>query len=151
MHVSVIDNWYFMASSVVVLTIVGGLITDKIIEPRLGQWQGNSDEKLQTLTESQRFGLRIAGVDAFIVAIALMVIPENGILRDPINHTVMPSPFIKGIVPLIILFSLSSRWHGIATRTIRRQADLPHLMIEPMKEMAGFIVMVFPRAVCRHV
>ncbi|MFP1495990.1 AbgT family transporter [Escherichia coli] len=44
MHVSVIDNWYFMASSVVVLTIVGGLITDKIIEPRLGQWQGNSDE-----------------------------------------------------------------------------------------------------------
>lgn len=40
-----------------------------------------------------------------------MVIPENGILRDPINHTVMPSPFIKGIVPLIILFfSLLSRW-----------------------------------------
>lgn len=39
-----------------------------------------------------------------------MVIPQNGILRDPINHTVMPSPFIKGIVPLIILFSLLSRW-----------------------------------------
>jgi len=77
MHVSVIDNWYFMASSVVVLTIVGGLITDKIIEPRLGQWPGNSDEKLQTLTESQRFGLRIAGVVSllFIAAIALMVIP----------------------------------------------------------------------------
>lgn len=51
----------------------------------------------------------------------------------------MPSPFIKGIVPLIILFSLLSRWLGIATRTIRRQADLPHLMIEPMKEMAGFV------------
>ena len=26
MHVSVIDNWYFMASSVVLLTLVGGLI-----------------------------------------------------------------------------------------------------------------------------
>ncbi|HCO0409321.1 TPA: p-aminobenzoyl-glutamate transporter [Escherichia coli] len=149
MHVSVIDNWYFMASSVVVLTIIGGLITDKIIEPRLGQWQGNSDEKLQTLTESQRFGLRIAGVVSllFIAAIALMVIPQNGILRDPINHTVMPSPFIKGIVPLIILFFfVVSLAYGIATRTIRRQADLPHLMIEPMKEMAGFIVMVFPLA-----
>ncbi|EOT3333230.1 AbgT family transporter, partial [Escherichia coli] len=80
-------------------------------------------------------------------AIALMVIPENGILRDPINHTVMPSPFIKGIVPLIILFFfVVSLAYGIATRTIRRQADLPHLMIEPMKEMAGFIVMVFPLA-----
>lgn len=71
MHVSVIDNWYFMASSVVVLTIVGGLITDKIIEPRLGQWQGNSDEKLQTLTESQRFGLRIAGVVSLLLLLRL--------------------------------------------------------------------------------
>ena len=59
----------------------------------------------------------------------------------------MPSPFIKGIVPLIILFFfVVSLAYGIATRTIRRQADLPHLMIEPMKEMAGFIVMVFPLA-----
>ena len=55
MHVSVIDNWYFMASSVVVLTIVGGLITDKIIEPRLGQWQGNSDEKLADIDRKSAF------------------------------------------------------------------------------------------------
>jgi aminobenzoyl-glutamate transport protein len=46
----VIDNWYFMATSVIVLTLVGGLITDKLVEPRLGQWQGSRDEKLQTLT-----------------------------------------------------------------------------------------------------
>lgn len=61
MHVSVIDNWYFMASSVIVLTIVGGLITDKIIEPRLGKWEGRSDEKLEILSKEQRFGLRVAG------------------------------------------------------------------------------------------
>ncbi len=51
------------------------------------------------------------------------------------------------LVPLIILFFfVVSLAYGIATRTIRHQADLPHLMIEPMKEMAGFIVMVFPLA-----
>ena len=149
LHVSVIDNWYFMATSVIVLTLVGGLITDKLVEPRLGQWQGGSDETLQTLTAEQRFGLRVAGVAAllFVAVIALMVIPENGILRDPIKHTVMPSPFIKGIVPLIIFFFfVVSLAYGIATGKIRRQADLPQLMIEPMKEMAGFIVMVFPLA-----
>ena len=149
LHVSVIDNWYFMATSVIVLTLVGGLITDKLVEPRLGQWQGDSDETLQTLTAEQRFGLRVAGVAAllFVAVIALMVIPENGILRDPIKHTVMPSPFIKGIVPLIIFFFfVVSLAYGIATGKIRRQADLPQLMIEPMKEMAGFIVMVFPLA-----
>ncbi|WP_303702351.1 AbgT family transporter, partial [Pseudomonas aeruginosa] len=85
MHVSVIDNWYFMASSVIVLTIVGGLITDKIIEPRLGKWEGRSDEKLETLSKEQQFGLRVAGIVslAFIAVVALMVVPENGVLRDP--------------------------------------------------------------------
>jgi hypothetical protein len=74
-------------------------------------------------------------------------VPENGILRDPVKHTVLPSPFIQGIVPLIILFFfVVSLAYGIATGKIRRQADLPQLMIEPMKEMAGFIVMVFPLA-----
>ncbi|HBR5125689.1 TPA: p-aminobenzoyl-glutamate transporter, partial [Klebsiella pneumoniae] len=149
LHVSVIDNWYFMATSVIVLTLVGGLITDKLVEPRLGQWQGSRDEKLQTLTPGERFGLRIAGVATlvFVAVIALMVVPENGILRDPVQHTVMPSPFIKGIVPLIIFFFfVVSLAYGIATGKIRRQADLPQLMIEPMKEMAGFIVMVFPLA-----
>ncbi|STV09972.1 transporter [Klebsiella pneumoniae] len=83
----------------------------------------------------------------FVAVIALMVVPENGILRDPVQHTVMPSPFIKGIVPLIIFFFfVVSLAYGIATGKIRRQADLPQLMIEPMKEMAGFIVMVFPLA-----
>lgn len=149
LHVSVIDNWYFMATSVIVLTLVGGLITDKLVEPRLGQWQGSRDEKLQTLTPEERFGLRIAGVATlvFVAVVALMVVPENGILRDPVQHTVMPSPFIKGIVPLIIFFFfVVSLAYGIATGKIRRQADLPQLMIEPMKEMAGFIVMVFPLA-----
>ncbi|VFS18691.1 Aminobenzoyl-glutamate transport protein [Serratia liquefaciens] len=50
-------------------------------------------------------------------------------------------------MPLIIFFFfVVSLAYGIATGKIRRQADLPQLMIEPMKEMAGFIVMVFPLA-----
>lgn len=112
LHVSVIDNWYFMASSVIVLTLVGGLITDKLIEPRLGSWEGRSEDRLEALTAEQRFGLRVAGIASlvFIALVAIMVVPQNGILRDPVSHTVMPSPFIKGIVPLIIFSSASSRW-----------------------------------------
>jgi aminobenzoyl-glutamate transport protein len=107
LHVSVIDNWYFMASSVIVLTLVGGLITDKLIEPRLGTWEGRSEDRLEALTPEQRFGLRVAGIASlvFIALVAIMVVPQNGILRDPVTHTVMPSPFIKGIVPLIIFSS----------------------------------------------
>ncbi|MDQ7864760.1 AbgT family transporter [Peribacillus frigoritolerans] len=35
--VNVTDNWFFMATSVLVLTVVISLITDKFVEPRLGK------------------------------------------------------------------------------------------------------------------
>ncbi|MCO7263547.1 p-aminobenzoyl-glutamate transporter [Dickeya zeae] len=146
-HVSVIDNWFFMAASVVVLTIAGALLTDKFIEPRLPPYQGERDENLSRLTPEQNRGLRASGIAAlvFIAIAALLVVPEWGLLRDPVKHTVMPSPFIQGIVPLIIaFFFVVSIPYGVVTGQITSQNDLPKLMIDPMKGMAGFIVMVFP-------
>ncbi|WP_455811407.1 p-aminobenzoyl-glutamate transporter [Pseudomonas graminis] len=148
-HVSVIDNWFFMASSVIVLTIAGGLLTDKFVEPRLPAWQGNSEEKLSSLTPLQNRGLLMSGLAAvvFIALVALMVVPEGAMLRNPGSGSIIPSPFIQGIVPLIILFFfVVAITYGVATRQITRPDDVPALLIEPMKSMAGFIVMVFPLA-----
>ena len=40
--VTPVDNWYFNIVSVFVLTVVGALITEKIIEPRLGKYKGEA-------------------------------------------------------------------------------------------------------------
>lgn len=148
-HVSVIDNWFFMASSVIVLTFAGGLLTDKFVEPRLPAWQGNSEEKLASLTPLQNRGLLMSALAAvvFIGLVALMVVPEGAMLRNPASGAIIPSPFIQGIVPLIILFFfVVAITYGVATKQIARPDDVPALLIEPMKSMAGFIVMVFPLA-----
>ncbi|QXB58793.1 p-aminobenzoyl-glutamate transporter [Pantoea agglomerans] len=145
-HVSVIDNWFFMATSVIVLTIVGALLTDKFVEPRLPKWQGNG-EKLAALTPLENRGLRAAGIAAllFIALMALLVVPENAPLRNPASGAIIPSPFIQGIVPIIILFFfVVAIAYGVVTRQIRRPDDIPQLLVDPMKGMAGFIVMVFP-------
>ncbi|MCJ7924503.1 MAG: p-aminobenzoyl-glutamate transporter [Pantoea vagans] len=145
-HVSVIDNWFFMATSVIVLTIVGALLTDKFVEPRLPEWQGNG-EKLAALTPLENRGLRAAGIAAllFIAVMALLVVPEHAPLRNPATGAIIPSPFIQGIVPIIILFFfVVAIAYGVVTRQIRRPDDIPQLLVDPMKGMAGFIVMVFP-------
>ncbi len=147
LSVSVIDNWYFMSCSVILLTFVGAVITDKIIEPHLGMYQGNKDNTLQEITAEENRGLKASGIAAlmFIIVIAMMTVPQHGILRDPIQGTLIPSPFIKGIVPLIILFFVVvSLPYGYITGQIRSQSDIPRLLTEPMKTMAEFIVMVFP-------
>ncbi|ECQ8982644.1 AbgT family transporter [Salmonella enterica subsp. enterica] len=113
-HVSVIDNWFFMASSVIVLTTAGALLTDKFIEPRLSAWNGGNNDRLPPL-------------------------------RNPKTGGIIPSPFIHGIVPIIILFFfMVAIAYGAVTKQIRRADDIPQLLVDPMKSMAGFIVMVFP-------
>lgn len=147
MQVSVIDNWYFMATSVVVLTITGALLTDKFVEPRLPKWQSSVEDKIEALTPIENRGLKMSGIAAlvFIAVMALLVVPESAPLRDPQTGTVIPSPFIKGIVPIIIMFFFTiAITYGVTTKKIRRPDDIPNLLVDPMKNMAGFIVMVFP-------
>ncbi len=146
-QVSVIDNWYFMAASVILLTIVGAILTDKFVEPRLPVYQGARNEEMKKLTPEQNRGLMASGVAAliFIGLVALLVVPEAAPLRNPKTGGIIPSPFIQGIVPLIILFFfVISVPYGMVTKQIRSASDVPDLLVDPMKSMAGFIVMVFP-------
>ncbi len=146
-QVSVIDNWYFMAASVILLTIVGAVLTDKFVEPRLPVYQGERNEEMKKLTPEQNRGLMASGIVAlvFIALVALLVVPEAAPLRNPKTGGIIPSPFIQGIVPLIILFFfVISVPYGMVTKQIRSASDVPDLLVDPMKSMAGFIVMVFP-------
>ncbi|MDP9703960.1 UNVERIFIED_ORG: aminobenzoyl-glutamate transport protein [Rahnella aquatilis] len=146
-QVSVIDNWYFMAASVILLTIVGAILTDKFVEPRLPVYHGERNEEMKKLTPEQNRGLMASGIAAlvFIALVALLVVPEAAPLRNPKTGGIMPSPFIQGIVPLIILFFfVISVPYGMVTKQIRSASDVPDLLVDPMKSMAGFIVMVFP-------
>lgn len=146
-QVSVIDNWYFMAASVILLTIVGAILTDKFVEPRLPVYRGERNEEMKKLTPEQNRGLMASGIAAlvFIGLVALLVIPEAAPLRNPKTGGIIPSPFIQGIVPLIILFFfVISVPYGMVTKQIRSASDVPDLLVDPMKSMAGFVVMVFP-------
>lgn len=145
--VSVLDNWFFMSVSVLLLSAIIGFITDKFIEPKLGVYKGGDGKKLQDLTDQQKKALRAAGIAAlvFIAVMAILVVPEGALLRDPKKGTIVPSPFISGIVPVILLFFFTvAITYGIKVGAIKKQNDIPAMLEGPIKGMAGFIVMVFP-------
>lgn len=104
--VSVLDNWFFMTASVVMLTLLAGFITDKFVEPRLGKYEGNSQVRMEQVTKQQNKALKATGIAAliFIAVVVLAVAPHGALLRDPVTDSVMPSPFISGIIPIILLF-----------------------------------------------
>jgi aminobenzoyl-glutamate transport protein len=145
-HVSPLDNWFFMSASTFILAAVGAWITDKVIEPRLGVYQGEKQSRFEQLTEQENKALRAAGIAAliFVAVLALLVVPEGALLRDPKTGDILTSPFMKGIVPIILLFFITvSTTYGIKLGLIKDSKDVPRYMTEAVKDMSGFIVMVF--------
>ncbi|MGE7665186.1 AbgT family transporter [Ureibacillus composti] len=144
--VTPVDNWFFMSVSTFVLAILGGWITDKFVEPRLGTYNGNVKMSMEPFTDKEKRALKATGLTAlaFIAFLAFLVVPENGFLRDPETGGILSSPFIKGIIPIILIFFiLTSVVYGKVVGVIKSSADVPAFMTEMIKSMASFIVLVF--------
>src|SRR5699024_11627400 len=57
---------------------------------------------------------------------------------------IIPSPFIDGIVPIILIFFiLIGIAFGITTGKIKSTKDATYYMTESIKDMAGYIVLEF--------
>lgn len=144
--VTPVDNWYFVSFAVIVLSVVTTLITEKFVEPRLGTYQGGKALVLDKPSEQQLAALRTSGIAAalYIIILLCMVVPEGALLRNPETGTVLNSPLMKGIVPLLFLFFLTvGLTFGIKAGSIRTGDDAVHMMSEAVKGLAGFMVMVF--------
>ncbi len=140
-------NWYFMIASTFVVLFVGTWITEKIVEPRLGKYEGNAEKfAIQQLTKEESRALRWAGISMllFVALMAYTVIPENGLLRDPETGSVLRSPFFDGIIiGILLFFFIPSLVFGIIVKTIRNDKDMMKHIIKSMSGMGSYIVLVF--------
>lgn len=143
-------NWYFMLLSVPFLTIMGTWITEKIIEPRFPVEQDfqnhakNESQKYIVSPEAKR-ALKITAIFAlgFIVLLIATIYPDSSPLRNP-KGGLVPSPFLNGMIPIIMAFFIScSIVYGIFSKTIKTFDDLPILMTNALKNVGGYIVLVF--------
>lgn len=144
--VGITDNWFFIAASVFVISILGTIVTEKIVEPRLGKYKGEITEKVNTISDEEKRGLKFAGIALVvtIAAIALLVVPANGILRNPENGAILKSPFMDSIVIVItILFLIPGIAYGYGARTVDNSNKIVDLMGKSMSTMGGYIVLVF--------
>lgn len=144
--VSILSNWYIMAFSSIILSIVGTFVTLKYIEPRLGKYAGKKIIEKKELSVLEIKGLRWAGVTSLLYILLLVgaVFPKNSFLRNPITGSLLNSPLLNSIVPLILIFFLLvGITYGVITKKILSSADIPKYMTIAMKNMGGYIVLVF--------
>lgn len=145
-------NWYFMAFSTLLVTLLGWYVTDRIVEPQLGPYKADdldSDEAAMMsaeVTPLEKKGLIWAGVSFVILAIivALMVVPADGILRNQDTGAIANSPFFRSIVIFIfIFFAVPGIVYGIIVKKFTSDKDVINSMANSMSSMGLYLVIVF--------
>lgn len=148
-EVAVTANWYFMIASAIVLTIVGALVTDKVIEPRLGEYQGDYIADDEPLTEVEHRGLRnaVIALVIFVIVMGFLMIPENALLKtiDETTGEMSLSNFLSNglLFAIFLLFVIPGLTYGLTTGKIQNSSDFVKGMAESMSSMSGFIVIAF--------
>ncbi|NBD18563.1 MAG: AbgT family transporter [Cyanobacteria bacterium] len=147
--VNALANYYFMAVSTVLITLIGWYVTDWIIEPKLGTERETEISEPEELTILQRKGLRWAGyaLIAYLVCLALLTLPPEAVLRDPQTANLISSissPFMEGIVFLVALgFFFPGIAYGKVAGTLRTDRDVASAMSTAMSSMGYYLVLAF--------
>ena len=146
--VEVADNWFFLIVSTFLIAVVGTLVTEKIVEPRLGEYKGKSKiDKNIDLTAVEKRGLKFAGIASVLVIIVLgiLTLPKNAILRNAETGSLIENaPFMNSIVIIIaIVFFILGIAYGIGTGSIKNDKDVVKEMSKTMSTMGGYLVLVF--------
>ena len=141
-------NWYFMVVSTFLISGLGTVVTEKVVEPRLGAYvgPGHTDANTTTLAGAERRGLWYAAAAA-VAVIALLLwgtVPETGFLRDPQTGGLLRSPFMSGIVALIFFAGLVlGLAYGVGAGTVRNDSDVVKAMGKAMETLGVYLVLVF--------
>lgn len=146
-------NWYFMAASTFVITFLGYIITEKIVEPQLGVYNPDDaadkeilNAKAESLSALEKKGLAAAGLSVLLLGglLAWLVLPENAILRDPETGLIAGSPFLKGIVAFIfVFFAVPGYVYGKVVGSIKNANDAVDAMSNSIATLSLYIVLVF--------
>ena len=146
--VDVTGNWYFLIVSTFILTIVGTLVTEKIVIPNLGEYKGSYVHDDKPITDLEKKALRnsLIAILIFVVILILAMAPQNAILKEADKSGDINIQHFLGnglIFAILLLFLIPGVVYGKTVGKINSSNDLVEAMSQAMKSMSGFLVLAF--------
>ncbi|SDS35623.1 aminobenzoyl-glutamate transport protein [Nocardioides scoriae] len=143
--VTIASNWWISIATGILLPLAGGFLIDRVIEPRLPAYDVPDGDEHTRLDARERRGLLAAalvGLVLLVGAFTAWLVPGSPLRGE--GGDLVPSPFLDAIVPMLaILFLATGTTYGVVTRAVAKAADVPEMMTEAMRGLAGYVVFIF--------
>ncbi len=137
-------NLYFSTASTIAMSIVCTIITEQMVEPRLGEYRGarpTAAESAVTVEEGR--GLRVAlwALIGTVAVMALFVLPPGAPLRHPETGNIIgDSPFMNSLIVLIMLLFLTTGMaYGRGAGTIRTASEAMAAITKTFAGLGGLV------------
>ncbi|MBU2885937.1 AbgT family transporter [Gilvimarinus agarilyticus] len=140
--VSIGANYYFLALSTPLLALIGGWLTDRVVEPYLGLWQGSdSGDAAMPELGSARALRWVGGWTLLYGAVAVcLVVPEGA----PLGSASPAGSPLQALVPAIALYAaVAGLIYGKLCGRFARCSDATVGMEQSMASLAGYLVLMF--------
>lgn len=140
-------NWYFMSASTFLIAFAGTFVTEKIIAPRLGEYNSLNCQEIPNisdkLTKLEDKGIKYAclSIVLFLIILALLILPITSPFRlnGSLNNYIS-----KGLVPTIMLFfMIPGVIFGITIGSIKNNKDFSTYLVKSMNSMGGYVALSF--------
>lgn len=147
-----LNNFYFTTASTFLIVLVGWLLTDLFIEPRLRDTAVDGDPAelpvIEKLEPAEVRGLWLAAASMFVTAalFAWSLMSETSPWRfaDTGELTHARAPLMQSIVGLIFVFFLiPGVVYGAASGSVKTHRDVIAAMAKAMSGMGYYVVMAF--------
>ena len=137
-------NLYFSIASAVLLCIVCTVITERVVEPRLGEYHGERPTEASAGTSAEEArGLRFAlyGLIGIVIVIALLALPSGAPLRNPMTGALIGnSPLMNSLIVLIMLvFLVTGFAYGRGARTINTLTEAIAAITKTFSGLGGLL------------
>jgi aminobenzoyl-glutamate transport protein len=148
--ISLTAGIWFSIASVVFLTAVVALVTERVIEPRLGKYKPEQPAEEAAgsgtaLSAEESRGLRYAlfGFLGVLVFFGLLALPPGAPLRNPdTDELIGNSPFMNHlIVPIMFVFLVSGIGYGLGAGTMTNATAVINAMTKAVGSLAGTILL----------
>jgi len=155
--IGITANLWFGIGSTILLTIVLGFMTSRVVERRLGAYDDSvapdadasdpqkADDAPEVSEDAERRGLRKSGLwfALTLAGILLLTLPPGAPLRDPVSGDIIgTSPFMDSLIVIIsALFFAAGMGYGRGAGTIRTGTQAIDAITKSWAGLSGLLLL----------